>query len=85
MKSTQQTKPKINTEYLKNYIKKEHLTQKQFAKACDVSLSSVRKLLAGQSNISIQIILKILLVTNLKCELLISEEKSENECNFFVI
>jgi len=44
----QQVKIITKTEFIKQYIEKEHLTRSQFAKRCGVSQSFIYKILSGK-------------------------------------
>lgn len=58
------TKPEI----IKEYIKERHLTHKQFAQVCGVSLSLITRILAGKTRFNTPKLQKVLSVVGISFE-----------------
>ncbi len=51
----------FNKEILEDYLKKHNLTKKQFAKRCEISISTLNRLLSGKiGNLRMNTIVKLL-------------------------
>jgi len=50
-----QKENKTNSQIILNYMKKHSLTQKQFAKRCNISITTLQKVLKGSADISMRV------------------------------
>lgn len=68
---------KINTKLLINFMKENNMSQKEFAKFCNISLYCTRKLLSGACNINIQTLFNVCLSTKLSSDDILCRIKKE--------
>ncbi len=65
---------RFRTEPIKDYIKQNNLTIKEFCKRCEISFGTYYKFMSGTTNINIRIVYRILKETNFRCKDLLMDE-----------
>lgn len=51
----------FNNEFLEDFLRKQNMTKKQFAKRCEISISTLNKLLSGKvENLRMDTMVKLL-------------------------
>lgn len=52
-------KKRLNVKLIKNYIKKNKLSQKEFCELCGISVGTLKRLIGGKSNMRLPSLLKV--------------------------
>lgn len=68
----------VNIELIENYIAKNNITKKQFAKICQISLQDLTKVLDNHSDFSIDLLFNIAKTMQIQIKDIFNKNKNVN-------